>query len=196
MNEADVPADAQAQAADGQVPPRPSASMPRFVRAYVHAVDGLNRRIGGVVSYMIFVMMGVLLFAAIARYFFNTPFIWAVELSQFLMASYYVLGGGYSLQLDAHVRMDAFYSRWTLRRRAFTDSITAFALVFYLIFLLLGGLTSTLYSLETNQTAHSAWAPLMWPVKAVMVVGIVLMLLQAVAVFFRDLAVATKRDLP
>jgi TRAP-type mannitol/chloroaromatic compound transport system permease small subunit len=169
--------------------------MPGLVKSYVRYVDALNRRVGGVVMYMIFAMMGVLLFAAIARYFFNTPFIWAVELSQFLMAAYYVLGGGFSLQLDAHVRMDALYSRWTPRRRAFWDSITAFGLVFYLTFLLLGGLTSTLYSLDTGQTAHSAWAPLIWPIKAVMTVGIVLMLLQAVALFFRDLALYTGRDL-
>jgi TRAP-type mannitol/chloroaromatic compound transport system permease small subunit len=169
--------------------------MPGVVKAYVRFVDALNQRIGGVVMYMIFVMMGVLLFAAISRYFFNTPYIWAVELSQFLMAAYYTLGGGFSLQQDAHVRMDALYSRWQPRTRAFWDSITAFALVFYLIWLLIGGFSSTFYSLETQQTAHSAWAPFIWPIKAVMTVGIGLMLLQAVATFFRDLAHVTGRDL-
>jgi TRAP-type mannitol/chloroaromatic compound transport system permease small subunit len=125
--------------------------MPRLVKVYVRSVDALNRRVGGAVMYMIFVMMGVLLFTAIARYFFNTPFIWAVELSQFLMVAYYMLGGGFSLQLDAHVRMDALYSRWAPRKRAFWDSLTAFGLVFYLIVLLLGGFTSTLYSLDTGR---------------------------------------------
>lgn len=169
--------------------------MPGFIKAYVRVVDALNRRIGDAVSYMIFAMMGVLLFAAIMRYFFNMPFIWAVELSQFMMAAYYMLGGGYSLQFDAHVRMDAFYSRWSPRKQAFSDSLTAFGLIFYLVLLLYGGWTSTLYSWETGQTAHSAWAPLIWPIKAIMTVGIGLMLLQAVAIFFRDLAHFLKRDL-
>lgn len=169
--------------------------MPGFIKAYVRVVDALNRRIGGAVSYMIFAMMGVLLFAAIMRSVFNAPLIWAVEFSQFMMAAYYMLGGGYSLQYDAHVRMDAFYSRWRPRRQAFSDSLTAFGLIFYLILLLYGGWTSTLYSWETGQTNHSGWAPLVWPIKAVMTVGIVLMLLQAVAIFFRDLAHFFKRDL-
>ena len=93
---------------DGEGPApagHPSRPMPGFVRAYVRFVDDLNRRVGGVVMYMVFAMIGVLLFTAASRYFFNTPYIWAVELSQFLMAAYYTLGGGFSMQLDAHVRM-------------------------------------------------------------------------------------------
>lgn len=168
--------------------------MPRAVRAYIRFVDALNLRLGRIVMYMIFVMVGVLLFSAVSRYFFNTPYVWAVELSQFLMASYYTMGGGFSLQQDAHVRMDALYTLWRPRRQAFWDSITAFCLIFYLSWVLTGGLSSTLYSLDTGQTAHSAWAPLLWPVKAIMTVGVGLMLLQAVAIFFRDLARYTGRD--
>ena len=32
-------------------------------------------------------------------------------MAQFLLAAYYLLGGAYSMQLDAHVRMDLLYSR-------------------------------------------------------------------------------------
>ena len=55
----------------------------------------------------------------------------------------YLLGGGYSLQQDAHVRMDLIYARWRPRKQAFVDSLTAFFIVFYLGVLLLGGLSST-----------------------------------------------------
>jgi len=169
--------------------------MPRLIKAYVRHVDAMNRRVGTAVTYMIFVMMGVLVFASVSRYFFNKPYIWVIELSQFLMAAYYMLGGGYSLQVGSHVRMDVLYERWKPRTRAFWDSITAFCLVFYLIFLVRGGFSSTLYSYETGQTNYSAWAPLMWPIKAVMTAGIVLMLLQAISIFFRDLAAFLGRDM-
>jgi len=162
--------------------------VPKFIRAYVRWVDALNRGVGSVVMYMIFVMIGVLLYAAVSRYFFNTPLIWAIEMSQFLMAAYYLLGGGYSLQMGSHVRMDVFYDRWQPKTRAFVDSITAFCLVFYLVLLLRGGWASTVYSWDTGQTNYSAWAPLMWPIKAIMVTGIGLMLLQAISIFFKDLA--------
>ena len=169
--------------------------MPKVIRAYVRYVDALNRLVGNVVMYMVFAMMGVLLFASVSRYVFNVPFLWVIEMAQFLMAAYYLLGGGYSMQLEAHVRMDVLYERWTPKRRAFWDSITACCLIFYLVFLLRGGYSSTAYALKYGQTNYSAWAPLMWPIKMVMTVGIGLMLLQVISIFFKDLARAIGREI-
>ena len=110
--------------------------MPRVIKAYVRYVDAVNRVLGYFVMYLTLVMMGVLLFASLTRYVFNVPFVWIIEMAQFLMAAYYILGGGYSMQLDAHVRMDVLYERWRPRTRAFMDSLTAFFLVFYLVIMM------------------------------------------------------------
>ena len=75
------------------------------------------------------------------------------------------------------------------------DVVTILFLVFYLVFLLYGGLSSTHYALKYGEESYSAWAPKMAPVKIVMCVGIALMLLQAVAVFLRDLAEVTGRTI-
>jgi TRAP-type mannitol/chloroaromatic compound transport system permease small subunit len=169
--------------------------MPKAIKAYVRYVDAVNRVLGSAVMYLALVMMGLLLFASVTRYIFNVPFIWIIEMSQFLMAAYYILGGGYSMQLDAHVRMDVLYERWRPKTRAFMDSITAFFLVFYLVVMMYGGISSSAYSLKYNQVNYSAWAPPMAPIKIIMTVGIALMLLQALALFFRDLAKVTGREL-
>lgn len=169
--------------------------MPKIIKAYVRYVDATNRVLGFLVMYMVLVMMGVLLFGSISRYVFNASFLWVIEMSQFLMAAYYLLGGGYSMQLDAHVRMDVAYERWTPKTRAFVDSITAFCLVFYLIYLVLGGISSAEYALQYGQKNYSAWGPPMAPIKIIMTVGIALMLLQAIAIFFRDLAKVTGREI-
>jgi TRAP-type mannitol/chloroaromatic compound transport system permease small subunit len=169
--------------------------MPKAIKAYVRYVDAVNRVLGNLVMYLTLVMMGVLLFSSITRYVFNVPFVWIIEMAQFLMAAYYILGGGYSMQLDAHVRMDVLYERWSPKTRAFMDSITAFFLVFYLIIMVRGGISSSAYSLKYNQTNYSAWAPPMAPIKIIMTVGIALMLLQAIAIFFRDLAKVTGREI-
>jgi TRAP-type mannitol/chloroaromatic compound transport system permease small subunit len=116
-------------------------------------------------------------------------------MAQFMMAAYYILGGGYSMQLDAHVRMDVLYERWRPRTRAFMDSITAFFLVFYLAIMMYGGWSSSAYSLKYNQTNYSAWGPPMAPIKIIMTVGIVLMLLQAISMFFKDVAKYTGREI-
>jgi len=169
--------------------------MPKVIKLYVRYVDAVNGALGYVVMYLALVMMGLLLFASLTRYVFNVPFIWIIEMSQFLMAAYYILGGGYSMQLDAHVRMDVLYERWRPKTRAFMDSITAFFLVFYLVIMVYGGFSSSMYSLKYNQTNYSAWAPPMAPIKIIMTVGIVLMLLQAIAILFRDVAKVTGREI-
>ncbi len=161
--------------------------MPRAIRLYVRYVDAVNRVVGRFAMYMIFAMMGLLLFSSISKTFF-VPQLWTLELAQFSMAAYYLLGGGYSMQLDAHVRMDLAYGRWSSKGKGFADSITALFLVSYLGLLLYGGFSSTGYALQYGETSYSSWSPYMAPIKIVMTFGIVLMILQTIATFFRDLA--------
>ncbi|MGQ7956280.1 TRAP transporter small permease subunit [Pseudomonas sp. SP16.1] len=159
--------------------------MRKGIRAFVHAVDAFNRGVGRFAMYLIFAMLAVLLYSSISKTFF-TPSIWTLESAQFLMVAYFLLGGAYSMQLDAHVRMDLAYSHWSPRTRAIVDAITVFMLIFYLVLLLIGGISSTEYALEYKETSYSAWSPYMAPIKIVMCLGIALMLLQAVATFFKD----------
>ena len=62
--------------------------------------------------------------------------------------------------------------------------------IFYIVLLLYGSLSSTEYALKYGEKSYSSWAPLMAPIKITMVIGITLMLLQAIATFFKDLAKA------
>jgi TRAP-type mannitol/chloroaromatic compound transport system permease small subunit len=155
------------------------------IRAFVRVVDAFNLRVGRFAMYLIFAMLAVLLYSSISKTFF-TPSIWTLESAQFLMVAYFLLGGAYSMQLDAHVRMDLAYSHWSPRTRAVVDAITVFMLIFYLVMLLIGGISSTEYAIEYKETSYSAWSPYMAPIKIVMCFGIALMLLQAIATFFKD----------
>ena len=82
--------------------------------------------------------------------------------------------------------MDLFYHNWTDRKKASFDAFTVLFLVFYLGVLLYGAIDSTIYSYEYKQRTPSAWRPYIWPVKAMMVVGIFMMMLQAISEFFKD----------
>lgn len=166
------------------------APMPRPLLLYVRYVEAANRIVGRIVMLMIFVMIGVLLYSSISRSAFNLPLVWVVEMSQFMLVAYFLLGGAYSMQLGAHVRMDLFYEKWAPRKRAFTDSITAFCLIFYLVVLLLGGISSTEYAIQYDQKNYSSWAPPLAPIKIIMTIGIALMLLQAMATLIKDIAKA------
>ncbi|EPC01421.1 hypothetical protein L861_05120 [Litchfieldella anticariensis FP35 = DSM 16096] len=169
--------------------------MPRTIRLYVRFVDAFSRRVGRFIMYLIFVMIGVLLASSIARTVFNSPFNWVVESSQFMMVAYFLLGGAYSMQMEAHVRMDLIYGRLSQRRRALLDVVTILFLITFLVTLLLGGISSTQYALQYGERSYSAWAPPLAPIKIIMTFGIFLMLLQAISTFFKDLACALGRPL-
>jgi len=174
--------------------------MPSWIKLYVRYVDAVNRAVGRLVMWIVLLMMGVLLYASIVRGAFGISYIWIVETSQMILAAYYLLGGAYSLQLDSHVRMDLLYSRWSPRTQAHVDTVTSLLVIFYLVILLFGGISSTQYAIEYMQKNYSSWAPVLWPIKVVMCIGILLMLLQMIAVFFKDLAKARgtplEEDLP
>jgi TRAP-type mannitol/chloroaromatic compound transport system permease small subunit len=169
--------------------------VPGPIRAYVRIVDRLSRAVGLVAMYIFVLLMGMLLWSSAVRLTTGTSYVWVVEMAEFTMVAYYMLGGAHSLQLDSHVRMDLFYSHWSERSRAIVDAITILLVIGYAILLLRGGISSTIYALQYGQKNYSAWAPYLWPVKTIMVVGIFLVLLQLIATFFKDLAKARGESL-
>jgi TRAP-type mannitol/chloroaromatic compound transport system permease small subunit len=166
--------------------------VPEFLIQYVHGVDRFNRTIGRATMYLVLVLMGILLYSSISKTMF-LPAHWTLEMAQFVMAAYFLLGGAYSLQLDSHVRMDLLYGKWSTRTKAIVDVITIFMLFVYLFFLLYGGVSSTAYAVKFGETSYSAWSPYMAPIKIIMVIGILLTFLQATSIFIKDLAAALGR---
>lgn len=192
--------------------------MPKVVRGYIRTIDRLNRFIGRIAMYLIFALVGVLVWSSVSKTFFS-PSMWTLETAQFVMVAYYVLGGPYSLQLGSNVRMDLFYGNWSITTKAWVDSFTVLFLMTYLGILLYGAVSSTAYSLgyfgmepfsffwdllktlvtggfdaAGDKLGHlerspTAWRPYIWPVKTLLCLGVTLMLLQSLAELFRDIAI-------
>ena len=162
--------------------------MHKAIVSYVHGIDRMSRVTGKYVMFMVFGMMGILLFESIARTIFNKPHIWAVEFSQFVMAAYYTLGGAYSHLIEGNVRMDIFYHKWSPRRKAMMDCFTFSILAFYLVVLLHGAVNGIEYAIQYKQVSYSAWSPVLYPIKIIMTIGIMMMMLQSISEFFKDLA--------
>lgn len=158
----------------------------RFLKSYIRIIDGLNYRLGRFIMYGVFVIMGVLLWSSISKTFFR-PSLWTLEMAQFFMVGYYMLGGPYSIQLGAHVRMDLIYAELSTRRKAMIDSLTIVFLLGFLGVLLWGGWDSLMYSLAFNERSPTAWRPYLWPVKSVMCLSILLMILQSISELFKDI---------
>ncbi len=164
--------------------------MPNTAKVFVRYVDALNYRIGRFAMYLFFVMGAILLYSTASRVFFGVPINWVLEMSQFLLSAYYLLGGAYTLQLDQHVRMDLLYGQLSSRNKAITDAITIMFVIFFLAVLLGGGISSTNYAIVYGQKNYTAWSPVLWPIKTVMTIGVFLMLLQCISTFIKDIASA------
>ncbi|MFT4960371.1 MAG: TRAP-type mannitol/chloroaromatic compound transport system permease small subunit [Paracoccaceae bacterium] len=198
--------------------------MPKVALIYIHTVDALNRFVGRIAMYLIFALVGVMVWSSVSKTFF-TPSLWTLETAQFVMVAYYILGGPYSIQLGSNVRMDLFYGGWSVKTKAWIDAFTVLFLMFYLGVLLYGAVGSTAYSLGYfgmepfaffwdlfvtfitqgidaargmlghMERSSTAWRPFMWPVKSMLCIGVTLMLLQAIAELLRDIGRIRGEDL-
>ncbi|WP_085982884.1 TRAP transporter small permease subunit [Octadecabacter antarcticus] len=176
------------------------------MQSFIRVVDYVNYRVGRIIMHGIFVLMGILLWSSISKTFF-LPTLWTLEMAQFVMVAYYILGGPYSIQLGSNVRMDLLYGEWSIRKKAWFDLFTVLFLIFYLCVLLYGAVSSTAYSLGywgtepfsffgglvigTEEIGHmerspTAWRPYLWPIKSIMILGMFLMLLQCLSELFKD----------
>ena len=168
--------------------------MPKYIKYYINFIDYVSLKTGRATMYLVFVMMFILILSFVTRNIINIPLIWIIEMAQFVMTGYYLLGGGYSMLTDDHVRMDLIYSKLKDKTKALLDSLTSVFLIFYLVVLFYGSISSLTYTIETNQRLFTAWAPYVWPIKSIMTFGIGLMLLQSIAIFFKDLAKVLGRE--
>ena len=169
--------------------------MPKFIKYYINFIDYVSLKTGRATMYLVFVMMCILILSFVTRNIINIPLIWIIEMAQFVMTGYYLLGGGYSMLTDDHVRMDLIYSKLKDKTKALLDSLTSVFLIFYLLVLFYGSISSLTYTIETNQRLFTAWAPYVWPIKSIMTFGIGLMLLQSIAIFFKDIAKVLDREI-
>ncbi len=196
---------------------------PVLVR-FVRVVDAMNYRLGRIIMYGIFLMIGVLMWSSVTKTFF-LPSRWTLEVAQFSLVAYYMLGGPYSIQMGANVRMDLFYGTWTPRTKAWVDAFTVVFLVFYLSVMFYGAVGSTAYALGHFgdrpfaffgdlfgsfltggwnaareklgfiERSPTSWRPYLWPVKVIATIGIFFMLLQAISEFIKDIATLRGVDL-
>ena len=170
--------------------------MPRVLQNYVRFMDLATMRFGLGLRSLIFVIIGVLLFETIARYIFNVPTIWSVEVSKFLFGAYFILGGGYVLLTGGHVRMDVLYGRWSPRRQAIMD---AALFVFFLIYVVITFWASTQHAITSTimlQRSGTPWHPYLWPIKIIVAIGFLLMLLQGISQFIKTIATIRGKSLP
>ena len=75
-------------------------------------IDKIVQKQAEVSSLLMVVLVVLMCYEVIRRYFFNAPTIWGLELTTFIFGVHFVMGYGYTELFDGHVRVDIFSSKF------------------------------------------------------------------------------------
>ncbi|HJU30539.1 MAG TPA: TRAP transporter small permease subunit [Hyphomicrobiaceae bacterium] len=167
------------------------------MRRFVRIVDGISRILGATAAALVIVLVVLMLYDVVLRYAFNAPTSWGNDLNTFLMGASFVLSIAYALSTDSHVRVDLLYNERTRPRLAYVDLVGLALIVLpaatFISWGLLGHLQEGIRTGE--RTGSGGWNPVVWPFRAVMLLGFVVFTLQIVAEILKRAAAIAGRPL-
>lgn len=161
--------------------------MPRAIAGFVRAVTFVSRAAFYLAVLLVYVIVPVMLIDVTMRYAFNAPTVWGMELAVLLFGPYFLLAGPYVLHLKGHVAMDLVRRRLSLRADRLVELVNLPVIIAFCAILLWFSVPAAIDSWRYGETSFSAWNPPIWWTKAAVPLSLLLMLLQAVAEFFRVL---------
>ncbi|MBK8175691.1 MAG: TRAP transporter small permease subunit [Rhodospirillales bacterium] len=95
--------------------------MLRALDVFARCVDALNERIGRAVAWLTLAMVLIAFLVVVLRYVFSVGFVWLQESYVWMHGAVFMLGAGYTLLHDGHVRVDIFYREASPRFKAWVD---------------------------------------------------------------------------
>ncbi|WP_319552668.1 TRAP transporter small permease subunit [uncultured Vibrio sp.] len=161
----------------------------------ITSIEALTRFSGHIAAFLVLPLIGALVFEVFSRYIFDTPTLWAFEISYMVMGAIFMLGIANALRLGQHVSVDVVTLKLSSRVNAAVRSLC------YLMFLpIVCWISLELYlyfyeAFESNErSGRSAWNPVMWPVYFVWFVGLTTLSLQIFAELLKSTQTALGRE--
>ena len=157
----------------------------------IRILDGTSEYVGRAVSWLNAGLVLLICVSVTMRYAFNESRIYLDELQWHLFSLVFLLGAAYALKHDRHVRVDVFYQRFSPKGQAWINLLGT--LLFLVPFCLLVVRQSWVFAerayLTNESSADPGGLPARYLIKGALVVGFVLLLLQALSVILRSLHV-------
>jgi TRAP-type mannitol/chloroaromatic compound transport system permease small subunit len=151
----------------------------------IKAINAVNNFFGNVSGWLSLLMAFLITFEVVFRYIFNAPTMWSMEVNQYLFCAITLLGGGYCLLKDGHVRVDLFYPKFSPKTMAIVDMCTfPLALIFCAILVWMGG-SEFWAALVEHKRSDTVMAFPLWPVWLTVPLGGFLLVMQIVARYLR-----------
>ena len=153
------------------------------MRRAVRVIERISRAFGALAAVLVVVLMALMAYEVALRYVFKAPTAWSYDLSTMTMGATFVLAIGYTLATNAHVRVDILKPLLGRRGPAVVDLVGYAFVMLPLLLWLSWSLGEYFYGALVSQerSGASAWNPLVWPFRAVMLAGVVVWTLQTVA---------------
>lgn len=160
-----------------------------FLLRLSRLIDSLNQRIGHGLLWLILLAVLVSAGNALVRKLFQASSNALLEIQWYLFAAVFLLGAGYALLKNAHVRIDILSSRFSPRTRNWIDVI---GIVLFLIPLCLM-LIRMSWPLVVNawasgEMSQNAGGLVRWPVWLLLPAGMGLLLLQGLSELIKRIA--------
>ncbi len=157
--------------------------MINLLKKFCSFVDTTNEWVGKGVSWITLLLVLVVFVDVVMRYLFKTSFVFTQELEWHLFGFIFLLGAGYTLLHDGHVRVDIIYQQLNMRNRAWVNLI---GVIFFLIpgcvlvILTSWKFVSNSFSIMEG-SPDPGGIPFRFIIKGAITVGYVLLLLQGLS---------------
>jgi len=160
-----------------------------FLKALARRIDIFNEWIGRGTSWVALGLVLVVFVDVVMRYLFKTSFVFTQELEWHLFGFIFLIGAGYTLLHDGHVRVDIIYQRLGGKGRAW---INLLGVIFFLIpgciMVISTSWKFTLNSFSMMEgSPDPGGIPFRFLIKGTIPVGFVLLLLQGLSLAIHSL---------
>ena len=152
-------------------------------------IDAANERIGRLTMWLVLASVLISAVNAIVRKAFNIGSNAFLEIQWYLFAGVFMLGVGYVMLKNAHVRIDFISSRLSKRTNAIIDSvgIVIFTIPLSIIMIDLGW-PLFVQAFKSGEMSQNAGGLIRWPVLLLVPLGFVILLAQAVSELIKRIA--------
>jgi len=161
----------------------------RFIERLSRWIDTLNSWVGQFVAWSTGLVVLVVFIDVIMRYAFKISFVFTQELEWHLFAFIFLMGAGYTLLHDGHVRVDIFYQRLSPKGQAW---INLLGVLFFLLpgcYMIIATSLKFVYNswLVMEGSPDPGGIPLRFLLKACIPAGFLLIVLQGVSMGIKSL---------
>lgn len=158
--------------------------------AISRGVDRVNAFIGKAVIWLILLAVLVSAGNAVSRKLFNMSSNSWLELQWYLFGAAFMGAAAYTLQQNEHIRIDVFYGSRSRRTQHWIDLLGHIFFLLPFVALMAWLLWPyTMQALYSGQISTNAGGLLIWPARAILLAGFVMLTVQALAEIVKKIAV-------